>query len=83
MSGFVHRHKPALIIGGFTLFVVLYGGFLARMSASYVAKPITVTEHTQINECVELISVLDPNTNERYFVAADKCGHSVAITKRF
>jgi hypothetical protein len=65
------------------------GTFIAAVLAVKAAaasgdQPMRATEHLKVNDCVEVISVLDPKGNDSYLLAWDKCGAtSVAITKRF
>jgi hypothetical protein len=62
----------------FGLVVGIYGiGLVLIISKSGAAPaPMRASGRLQLNECVELIGVRDPNTGEVYLVASDKCGHT-------
>ncbi len=74
--------QMAIVFGALALLMIVMVVLLAN-SQSGAPEPMSATEHLQLNECVELISVHDPKGGDSYLVASDKCGHSVAITKRF
>ena len=77
------QKQLAFVIGLYIATVMLVL-FLGRSRTVSGGEAMHTTDHVQINECVELISVQDPQNNERYLVAWDKCGAtSVAITKKF